>query len=99
MSCCFHIGGTNVMIAAKDSNLVVEATDLRTAESAQRSGGNGSQTSGPDAAASKFIPHVPDKEEDLDVSQSFLAELALKAVSLDSDSTTRTVAHRLRLGI
>lgn len=45
-----------------------------------------------------FVPPFLHKLEELDVSQGFLADLALKAVSLDSDCTTGSVAERLHLG-
>jgi hypothetical protein len=45
-----------------------------------------------------FIPPFLDKLEDLDISQGFLSDLALKAVSLDADCTTASVAERLHLG-
>jgi predicted ATPase with chaperone activity len=46
-----------------------------------------------------FVPPFPEKLEDLDVPTGFLTELALKTVPLDPDSTTASVASRLRLGM
>lgn len=46
-----------------------------------------------------FVPPFPEKLGDLDVSPGFLADMALKTVSLDADCTTASVASRLRLGM
>jgi MoxR-like ATPase len=46
-----------------------------------------------------FVPPFPERLEDLDVSIGFLADLTLKAVSLDSDCSTTSVAGRLHLGL
>jgi hypothetical protein len=49
--------------------------------------------------ADEFAPAFPQQLEDLDVSAGFLADLALKSVSLEAESTTGGVAARLHLGI
>lgn len=47
--------------------------------------------------ADLHIPPTVDKLGDLDVSTSFLSDLALKIISLDADSNTKTVAQRMHL--
>jgi predicted ATPase with chaperone activity len=49
--------------------------------------------------ADEWTPSFPQRLEDLDVSSVFLADLALKAVSVEAESTTVSVAQRLHLGI
>ncbi|MSR64227.1 MAG: hypothetical protein EXS18_00410 [Verrucomicrobiae bacterium] len=49
--------------------------------------------------AETCVPHIADKLSDLDVSASFLAELALKIASLDSDCNTRKISERMKLGL
>ena len=44
-----------------------------------------------------FVPRFPQKVEELDVSAAFLADLTLKAVALDADCTTASVASRIRV--
>jgi hypothetical protein len=44
-------------------------------------------------------PPFCERLEDIDVSPGFLADMALKAVSLEPECTTVSVANRLRLGI
>lgn len=46
-----------------------------------------------------FVPRFPQKLTELDVNAAFLADLALKAASLDADCTTASVAARIRLGL
>ena len=46
-----------------------------------------------------FVPPFPRKMSDLGLHLHFLADLALKAVSLEADATTARVAERLHLGI
>ena len=46
-----------------------------------------------------FKPPFPHTIEELDISPSFLGELALKAMALEPNSTTTQVAARLRLGM
>jgi predicted ATPase with chaperone activity len=48
--------------------------------------------------AAQFVPPQPQSVEGLDVSPGFLADLALKVLSLDSDATTQRVAEKLYLG-
>ncbi|MCG3147729.1 MAG: hypothetical protein PCFJNLEI_01170 [Verrucomicrobiae bacterium] len=47
----------------------------------------------------EFTPSFVETLDELDVSPEFLADLALKTVSREAESTTRSVATRLRLGI
>jgi hypothetical protein len=49
--------------------------------------------------ADGFVPSLPNTLEELAVAPGFLADLALKMVSLDADCTTARVAHRLRVGM
>ena len=49
--------------------------------------------------ADNFVPRFPQTVRDLDVGSVFLADLALKAVSLEADCTTANVASRLHLGM
>jgi len=46
-----------------------------------------------------FAPPFPGQLDELDTSFGFLTGLALRAVSLETDCTTATVANRLRLGL
>src|SRR5438067_550493 len=46
-----------------------------------------------------FAPKFPEKLDDLDIGAGFLCDLALKAVSMDVDCTTTSVANRLHLGV
>lgn len=46
-----------------------------------------------------FRPSFPHRLEELDVSLTFLADLALKALSLEPTSTSSEIAERLRLGL
>ena len=45
-----------------------------------------------------FIPPFPKKVEELGIHPNFLADLALKAVAVEADCTTASVARRLHLG-
>lgn len=49
------------------------------------------------ARADEFAPPFPGTLEELDVSTGFLADLALKAVSLGAEATTAGVAGRWRV--
>ena len=49
--------------------------------------------------ADEFTPPFLQTLEDLGVGPGFLADLALKTVSLDADCTTARVAQRLRAGV
>src|SRR5713101_8026606 len=44
-----------------------------------------------------FVPPYPKRLADLDVSASFLADLALKTVSLDADPTASSIATRMHV--
>ena len=46
-----------------------------------------------------FVPTFPEKIEQLDVSPKLLAELALKTISIDPESTTSSCAARMGLGM
>ena len=46
-----------------------------------------------------FAPAFPQRLEDLDVSPAFLAELALKTVSVEPDCSTTSIAARMHLGL
>lgn len=46
-----------------------------------------------------FAPPFPERLDELDTSVSFLTGLALRAASLENDSTTAGIANRLRLGL
>lgn len=46
-----------------------------------------------------FAPAFPQRLEDLDVSPSFLTELALKTVAVEPDCSTSSVAARMHLGL
>jgi predicted ATPase with chaperone activity len=47
----------------------------------------------------RFVPPFPEKLEDLDIPVGFLNDLALKAMSMDSDATTSSIAEQLHLGM
>ena len=49
--------------------------------------------------ADEWMPPYPQRLEELDVSPAFLADLVLKAVSVEAKSTTASVAQRLHLGV
>jgi hypothetical protein len=49
--------------------------------------------------ADKFMPPFTQKLDELDVSNTFLCDLALKALSLESDATTVAISQRLHLGM
>jgi predicted ATPase with chaperone activity len=49
--------------------------------------------------ADPFAPVFPQRLEDLDVSPSFLADLALKTVSVEPDCTTSSIAAKMHLGL
>src|SRR2546426_5360188 len=49
--------------------------------------------------ADSFRPPFPQRLEDLDISQTFLADLALKAMALDPTCTSADIAGRLNLGL
>lgn len=51
------------------------------------------------AESDAFVPPFPENIEDLGISRAFLTSLALKAVTLDAEPTTTSVADRLRLGL
>jgi hypothetical protein len=53
----------------------------------------------PPAEADKFAPPFPLTVDQLDVAPGFLADLALKAASLNADNTTASVAETLQLGL
>jgi hypothetical protein len=46
-----------------------------------------------------YVPPFADSLDKLDVGKGFLVDMALKAVSLESDCTTTNIAKRLHLGI
>jgi predicted ATPase with chaperone activity len=46
-----------------------------------------------------FVPSAPERLEELEVSPAFLADLALKTLSLDPEGTTSSIAARMRLGM
>jgi len=50
-------------------------------------------------SAGKYTPPFVQRLEELDISNTFLCDLALKAVSLESDTTTTSIAQRLHLGM
>lgn len=53
----------------------------------------------PGADDDMFVPKFPERLEDLDVNPTFLADLALKAVSMESSCTTASISTRLHLGL
>ncbi len=46
-----------------------------------------------------IYPHFPEKPDQLDLNLSFLADLALKTLSIDPDPTTASVAERMRVAL
>ena len=69
-----------------------ELNDMRALEEVRKQGAA-------DNPADAFAPPFPEKLEEIDVSPAFLADLVLKAVSMESDASTANIAKRLHLGI